>query len=241
MLYKGEGTSFDADGKHWGSIDTYKHIANWCDTPFPYSRTDSTERFGILGMLGHTILSSLPGTCIIEIGVGESSIYLTEAARRLHRKIFYCDLAYGKIFNPLTVPGYLHENLVLIENRVISSYDSYSGVAYVGTSDDFFRDLKFPPVGLAFIDGDHHYEAVKRDFDNIFRLLVPHGVIFLHDTWPPSEESIVNDYCSTAYKMRKELESREDVDCFTFTSGVACSVGLTMCRKRSVGGAHYHE
>jgi len=241
MLCKGDSPSYNADGVHNNELGTLQYIANWCDVPFPFSRKDGLERYGIVGILGYIFLSSLLDAHIIEIGTGESSIYLTEVARRLHRKIFCCDATYSKIFNPLTVPGYLHEDSILLTAESNEEYDQYSSVLYAGTSDDFFAQLKFPPIGIAFIDGDHHYEYIKRDFDNIFKLLVPNGVILLHDTYPCDEWTVLNDYCSTAYKMRQELEKRDDLDCFTFTSLVACGVGLTMCRKKPINRAYYNE
>ena len=226
--------NFLPDGRHGESLETFKHIAgSWANVPFPFSLKDGYYRFGILGLLSHLNLLALPDTHIIEIGTGESSIYLTETARRLNRQIFYCDAAQGKMFNPLTIDGYLHEDTIFFKGSDIpEDYAKYKGVAFCGTSDEFFDKLKFPKIGFAFIDGEHHYEYVKRDFDNIFNLLVPNGVICLHDTMPPDESYVLNDYCADAYKMRIDLEDDHRVDCFTFNKTVAVDVGLTMIRKR---------
>lgn len=234
--------NYDEKGIHTESENTLKDIAVWANTPFPFSLKDSLYRFGILGTLGYLFLLDLPNTHIIEIGTGESSIYLTEVARRLDRRMFYCDYAYGKIFNPLTVKGYLYEDTILLkEKTVIQDYLQNKGVAYCGTSDNFFKDLSFPSIGLAFIDGEHKYEYVKRDFDNIFKLLVPNGVIFLHDTYPPEESLVLNSYCEDSYKIRQELEKRTDVDIFTFTKTVGVGVGITMCRKKPEQLPYYQK
>jgi len=39
-----------------------------------------------------------------------------------------------------------------------------------------------PTIDFAFIDGDHSYIGLKNDFENIYPLLSPYGVIIFHDT-----------------------------------------------------------
>ena len=239
-------SNFLPDGRHPGSQETYDHIAQWTDTPFPFSKKDGWERFGILGVLSQLILRGLPETDIIEIGTGESSIYLTETARRLNRRIFYVDEALGKITNPLTIKGYLHEDTILIQNSLgeayTKDYSKNKAVAFCGTSDEYFRHMNLKAnIGFAFIDGEHHYEFVKKDFENIFKLLVPNGIICLHDTYPYNEDLVLGDYCADSYKMRQELEKDPRVDTFTFTKTVAVDVGLTIVRKKPTERPYYNE
>lgn len=235
-------SNFNPDGTHQESIETLKFIAKWHDTPFPFSKSEHWGRFGILGVLGHMVLQTLPNTHILEIGTGESSIYLTELARRMNRKFYGCDFAQGKIYNPSTVSGYLHEDRILVrQGNIPLEYKNYQATMFIGTSDAFFKELEFPSIGLAFIDGEHKFEQVKKDFDNTFNLLSDDGYIFLHDTYPPEESYVLNEYCADAYKMRQELEKRDDVDCFTFNKMVACNVGITMARKRKKNREYYNE
>lgn len=55
------------------------------------------------------------------------------------------------------------------------------------TSDEFFRndDHKFD---LIFLDGLHHADQVKRDFENSLKFLNDGGFIVLHDTLPDEEK-----------------------------------------------------
>lgn len=235
-------TNFSPEGVHYESQETYDFISQWISPNFPFSIKDGWGRFGMLGVLGDMILKSLPGTNIVEIGTGESSIYLTQLARLHNRQIFYCDEAKGKITNPMTVRGYLHEDTVLVTGSPYPlDYRNNQGVAYVGTSDDFFENIKLPQIGLAFIDGEHHYEYVKRDFENIFKYLVPDGYIFLHDTYPYNEDLVLGDYCADSYKMRQELEKDPRVDVFTFTKMVACNVGFCMVRRKPENRPYYQQ
>lgn len=238
-------TQFNPDGSHPREKETYEYIASWANSIVPFSLKDEWGRYGALGVLAHLFLSGLRDTHILEIGVGESSIYLSEVARRLNRNFYTCDIAEGKITNPLSVKGYLLEGLHLMTSGSTSSSSQYPfrGVAYVGASDDFFVDerIKFPSIGFAFIDGDHNYAQAKKDFDNTLNVLADDGVICLHDTYPPTEEYTSEHRCGDVYKLRQELEKREDLDVFTFNRLLACDVGLTMARKKPQKRAYYNE
>src|ERR1044072_4608559 len=59
------------------------------------------------------------------------------------------------------------------------------------TSDEYFRDCETDNANkfdLIFIDGLHHADQVKRDFDNSLRCLSDNGFIVMHDTLPEKEE-----------------------------------------------------
>ena len=56
---------------------------------------------------------------------------------------------------------------------------------------DSLHDGDVPvPVHLAFIDGDHRYDAVRRDFDTVARWLAPDGVIAFHDFGNDDHEGV---------------------------------------------------
>ncbi len=217
---------------HKGSKDTYDYIANWYDCPIPFSRSDGWGRYGILGVIGDLILYGVKGS-IAEIGVGESSIYLTQLARKHNRKIYYCDVAAGKITNPLTIPGYLSEECVITKDGVINK--DCKAVGFIGTSDKFFTAINFPPIALAYIDGDHSYEQVKKDFWNMDKIMADDGVIFIHDTYPPNESFIDENRCGTVYKLRQDIEALKQFDIFTFTKIAGVGVGVSMVRRRKEG------
>ena len=224
---------------HQGSKETYEFIANWIDRNFFFSRNDQWSRFGMLGVLGDFIVQNTPGD-IAEIGVGESSIYLTEISKKFRRRIYHCDIAPDKIINPLTVKGYLSEDYTHLYPQ--DAHIIYQRcVLFSGPSDTFFKDVKFTPLALAFIDGDHNYEQTKKDFDNFSNLVVDDGYIFLHDTYPHCEEYLSEHRCGTVYKLRQELEKDSRYDCFTFGKGTAMDVGLTMVRKRPSNLPHYRK
>lgn len=58
---------------------------------------------------------------------------------------------------------------------------------HLKTSDEYF-DAVDEKVCLIFIDGLHHADQVKRDFENSLRCLNDNGFIVIHDTCPANEE-----------------------------------------------------
>lgn len=59
---------------------------------------------------------------------------------------------------------------------------------YEGTSDNFFEGYGDRHYDLIFIDGLHHADQVKRDFENSLKCLNDNGFIVLHDVLPENEQ-----------------------------------------------------
>lgn len=201
--------------EHPGSRDLMDFVSpkQWEDSTIPFSKKLKWERWGLLGILCDYVLHYTPGD-IIEVGVCESSIYLSFLAKKYQRKIYHNDIQQSVIENCKTVPGYFLPDAVIVQD----------------SSDNFFQLTNFTPIALTFIDGEHTYEQVKKDFENALHLTVPNGYIFLHDTLPPGTEWLMENACGDVYRLRKELDKRSDLDVFTFNHS-AWSVGLTMVRK----------
>jgi hypothetical protein len=173
------------------------------------------DRWGLLGALSDCILSYVDGN-ILEIGCGESSIYFSKLAEKYNRKCFHVEFSKSGVTNMKNTTGYFGKNSIVHNVK----------------SDKFFQDsstnMRF---ALAFIDGDHLYQPVQRDFLNTLNHLVPGGFIFLHDTYPPDENWIVEHRCGTVFKLRRHLESLDEFEVFTFPF-TAFDVGLTMVRRK---------
>lgn len=212
---------------HLNSLNEYKMISQWGYCTIPYSRCLKWTEWGLFGVLIDYTLSYLEG-CIVEIGVGWSSIYVTAVAKKYNRQTFHCDIQHGVMANFASVDGYFKEDATL----------------YVGNSDDFFKEIDFPPVAVALIDGGHKYEQAKKDFENLFPLMVDNGFIFIHDTYPPEEDWTTPNMCGDGYRLRQELEKRTDLDCFTFVYAQtvrAMGVGLTIIRKKPKDLPHFQR
>ena len=176
------------------------------------------ERWGLLSVLSDYVLYFTEGD-ILEIGCGESSIHLSKLAEKYNRRCYHCEFSISGVNNMKDTKGYFGKNSQVFNMK----------------SEDFFNSIETAEIGrprlaLAFIDGDHVYEVVKKDFIHTFNYVVNQGFIFLHDTYPPDDSWKVPQRCGTVYKLREELEDWPNIEMFTFKRS-AFDVGLTMIQK----------
>ena len=109
---------------------------------------------------------------------------------------------------------------------------------------DFFvrEDIK---IDLLFIDGDHSYEGVKKDFELYSKLLNPNGLILIHDTDSSfSETLIISEDAKKDFfpfdgpsKLVNELKDNNDwlvLNLFNFGNlkNKPSSTGLTIIQKK---------
>jgi hypothetical protein len=215
------------DSPHPGSLETFEKLS---------TGYDALERFRILHDFGQYVLNGVSGD-ILEIGVGESSYFLSRLAEKFKRRIFHCDISPSKIVNPLTVDGYLSQKqeLTYFEERDENPALLNRAVCFAGASDEFFKRLKIGPIAFAFIDGDHRYEQAAKDFWNTWPLLADEGVIALHDTYPPDANWTTENTCGDVYKLRQELEKHPDMEVLTLGRGCVIGVGVTFAKKKRSG------
>ena len=225
---------------HLGSVDTLRTLERHMPFGWPLAPRDQWERFGFLGVFADYACNSLGGD-LLEIGVGESSVYLSRVAAKYQRRLFHCDVSPSKIVNPMSVPGYLspREEITYFEERDPAPTTFKRVVCFAGTSDALFTRVPITPLALAFIDGDHVYEQARKDFWNCWPLMMDHGFIVLHDTFPPDLGWTDENHCGEVFRLRRDLEEDSRMDCLTLTRGTAIGVGLTIIRKRPEVRAHY--
>jgi hypothetical protein len=225
---------------HPGALDTYKYLSRWIDGKFPFSYPDGWGRMGFLGVFAHYVLSHLRGD-ILEIGAGESSVYLNQVAKIFGCRIFHCDIQGGVLTNALSVPGYFcDDNILIWPTDEVSQ--AHQCVLFAGPSDKFFERIKFTPIAFAYIDGDHTYEQARKDFYNVVPLVMDNGFIVLHDTYPHREEYTAENVCGGVYKLRQEIErNRKDFDAITLVEGTAISHGFTIVRKKPKDLPYFNE
>jgi hypothetical protein len=97
-------------------------------------------------------------------------------------------------------------------------------------TDEFFNEFK-ERVDIVFIDADHHFEQVKKDFINSLNCLNQHGIIFIHDTDPYEEKYLEQMYCGDSYKMHDWIkENYQDLNLITLPIGVA---GITIVTRNN--------
>jgi hypothetical protein len=84
------------------------------------------------------------------------------------------------------------------------------------SSDDYFRLNRSKTFDVIFLDGDHSFEQISKDFENALRLLSREGTVVLHDTWPMKVEETGPLACGTVYKLAMQVEADPSYNVFTF-------------------------
>lgn len=162
----------------------------------------------IIESLAPYILSKFNG-CIVELGAGSSTYMLDKLALKFGRKHYTNDIRNHNIPD--------------------APYSKYHILKFM-SSFDFEDEFDDDPI-LVFIDANHDYDFVSRDFWFFYEKLLPGGFIFMHDTLPPTEKHLNHGACSDAYKLRRELEANPDIEVFTWNHTI-CNYGLTMVTKK---------
>jgi hypothetical protein len=172
------------------------------------------QRWGLLGVLCDYVVTFHKGH-ILEIGCGESSIYFSQLAEKHNRFCYHVEYSKSGVENMKNTNGY---------------FGSMSKIFNMKSDEFFEQEYLQNKIALAFIDGDHSYEQVSRDYYNTIKHMEKGGYIFLHDTCPPNESWTVDHKCGTVYKLRREIEENSGILSFTFKENTAFGVGLTMVR-----------
>lgn len=148
--------------------------------------------------------------CIVDIGAGQSTHVLARHAQQWKIKQYTCDISPSRTLHDLHI-------------------------VFQCPSSEFIKKFDDTPA-LVLLDGSHQYEDVIAEVEFFLPRLIEGGVIFIHDTYPPFDEwAIRYKHCGDVYKVRQELEKRDDIQVFTWPY-TANSCGLTMIMNKMKRG-----
>lgn len=128
---------------------------------------------------------------IVEIGSahGASSIILAEAAKELKGQLYCIDSYPEDYYAQEKFGDYARQafikNAQIPYMGVLNFFDMTSEQAAAEIRSEVSDRLQ-TFIDVLFIDGDHDYEAVKRDIANFFPLVRSGGYIGFHDYFNPS-------------------------------------------------------
>lgn len=226
---------------------------NGKDIPYRWTHGATKEHLGD-GLLVYSIIQHMRAKVCVCIGSGGGFIprIMTQARVDLwEQKIFEGsnDKSWGDIG----------------ATYVVDACNGVGGDTNVGNEKSFFRKTFYPrfikstseeayynffvkqdiKIDVLFIDGDHSYEGVKKDFELYSKLLSENGVILLHDTDETYENSIIvsedakKDWhrFDGPSKLIKELKDSKDwnlVNLFNHNilKDKPSSTGITIVNKR---------
>ena len=100
---------------------------------------------------------------------------------------------------------------------------------FAGKSDEYFKKYNHK-WDLIFIDGLHHADQVKRDFDNSLKCLNDNGFIVIHDTCPIDESTTIvprgtqKVWHGDVYKFAMSLANYDGIDFYTIDQDCGMTV-----------------
>lgn len=144
----------------------------------------------------------------LNIGVGNGGSFLTETyiQENLNISVAVDNSSYSNNNQKLSI----HNKINWMNNNLktkVEFHDSDSSTWLINN-----KDRKFDVI---FIDGDHSYEGVKRDYINSLPLLNEGGYIILHD--------ISSKACPGVVSIWREIKND---NCIEFIKSDTCGIGI---------------
>ena len=230
-------------------------ITNNGDNPVPYRWTHgATDLHMGDGIIVYALIQHLRSKNCVCIGSGGGYIprIMTQARIDLHKQGIFDgngDYNWGDIG----------------ATYVVDACNGVGGDTDINNEESFYRKNFYPrfikdtsenayynffvlqdiKIDFLFIDGDHSYEGVKRDFELYTQLLTENGVIIIHDTDENYENNlIVSEDAKKDYhkfdgptKLIKELQDNPEwnlINLFNFRifSTKPTSTGITIINRK---------
>lgn len=166
-------------------IEDYVNLAFNASTPLPFlcaSIRPIQVREEITELL--KILANRRPRFILEIGTARGgTLFLFTRAVASNATLISVDLPTG--YSELKIPYY--ESFALHDQRIyLLRMDSHRETTLHAIN----RILGGRKLDFLFIDGDHTYEGVRKDFEMYSRLLNPDSIIAFHDIVPGPPEDV---------------------------------------------------
>jgi|694.fasta_scaffold17068_19 hypothetical protein len=118
-----------------------------------------------------------------------------------------------------------NQNFNAIQCRNKFSVDINGEAMYTGTTDQYFEQLEpDTKFDIIFIDANHDYDCVVRDFNNS----IDHATkwIVIHDMIPPSKKFTQSKFCSDSFRLLSFLLQQTDLTIYVMNN----NFGLTFVR-----------
>jgi SAM-dependent methyltransferase len=159
-------------------------------------------------------LKKLNNNSYLELGVGQGGSFLVNSLFQEKCKIFH---AVDSLHYMGVDSSRFWDQEILIKKRVneILQIKKDSSAKFFNMSTDDFFIQNENTYDLIFIDADHSYEGVKKDYENSLKILNPGGYLIFHD--------IANDGVGVK-KLWLELDNSKKIDEFVHSHN--CGIGI---------------
>jgi len=162
------------------------------------------------------------------ISFQESIYYLLKHAIKVDKSPFNSFLELGatkgSVSNNLADIFNLVESVDIVPEATTSTKIKF----YNMTTDEYFKQ-NTNTFDSIFIDADHEYNQVLKDFRNSLNILNSGGIIFLHDTDPVEESFTRPNLCGDSWKVIDIIEEEYDLDLITLPIAYP---GLTIVQRK---------
>lgn len=104
-----------------------------------------------------------------------------------------------------------------IKNKItyLKTIKQIDDIIFFNTSgDDFFKSCN-RKYDIIFIDADHSYESVKKDYKNALKCLNENGILIFHDIQTP---------CGVKKLWNEELDNSKKIK--EFVIYIECGIGI---------------
>ena len=176
----------------------------------------------IVDRLADVILAAVDG-CVVDIGIGYSTEVLLRHSRKMKRSHYSVDIS-GRRCDWAKSHELSHDLHVVKKEKSTMFGASFE-----------------EPIAILFLDGNHKAWYVKKELEIFLGKVSDGGVTFMHDTCPLEgyfEKKQAKGKAMDTYTVRQELESRSDLNVFTWPY-TAANCGLTMVMKKIFHAPHY--
>lgn len=180
------------------------------------------------GELFYSLIKMIKAKTIVEVGIdwGSTTRYLCEAAKYTGGTVYGYD-EWGDYGPNLSWhhAGSKEKVETLLNNNGFNNYVLHK----VNTFSDEFKKLiqSHKEIDFAFIDGDHSYDGIKSDFEQIYPKLSYCGIIAFHDT-------LIVDGCREFILDLRSKYNDGTFDIVDFPFGnLARRVGISILVKRN--------